>query len=105
MENTKTYGPTRFLLAALDEIQYADRVNFSAQGVDLAVRTAKQALALFQLQSEGKACPECAKRFDKPLDEADDVAIHLLDAHGWDYEHARIWLRDRVEEKLFKVQP
>jgi hypothetical protein len=40
-------------------------------------------------------CPECLFKAKEP----DDVACHLMERHGWDYEHARLWLRDQVEEK------
>ena len=39
-------------------------------------------------------CPECPVRSK----EADDIAVHLMDRHGMDYEHALLWLRDKVEE-------
>lgn len=59
-----------------------------------------------QAYEEGKLCPECGRpnpvQFDPtPFGGPDDVAIHLLDSHGWDYEKARLWLRDKVEEKAF----
>lgn len=37
-------------------------------------------------------CPDCNLEA-KP----DDVAIHMVDNHGWDYETARLWLRDQIE--------
>lgn len=42
-------------------------------------------------------CSICGDVFDK----ADDVAIHLVDDHGWDTERARLWLRDQIEEQAF----
>lgn len=37
--------------------------------------------------------------------EPDDIAIHLLERHGWDYERARLWLRDTVEEDSVYAKP
>lgn len=38
-------------------------------------------------------CPDCNYFSTEP----DDVAVHLIRHHQWDYENARIWLRDIVE--------
>lgn len=48
-------------------------------------------------QKDNPECPECSKCFK----EYDGVAIHLTDQHGWDYEKARLWLRDAIEKKAF----
>lgn len=42
-------------------------------------------------------CPVCF--FMVPA--ADEVAVHLISEHSWDYEKARLWLRDTIEEKAF----
>lgn len=33
--------------------------------------------------------------------QADDMAIHLIKAHGWDDEEARLWLKKQIEEEAF----
>jgi hypothetical protein len=38
-------------------------------------------------------CPKCYVT----AKESDDIAVHLLDHHGWGYEEARLWLRDTEE--------
>jgi hypothetical protein len=38
-------------------------------------------------------CLDCHLPFSQP----DDCAVHMLERHGWDYERARLWLRDMVE--------
>ena len=60
--------------------------------------------------------PTCPERFNtknmmngKPLThscnlswmEWDDVATHLIDHHGWDYETTRLWLRDKIKREAF----
>lgn len=37
-------------------------------------------------------CPDCNLEA-----KSDDVAIHMVDDHGWDYETARLWLREQIE--------
>ena len=46
-------------------------------------------------------CPVCFF-MDKA---ADQVAIHLLKEHQWEYEKARLWLRDKIEEGAFYEKP
>lgn len=42
-------------------------------------------------------CPSC-NRIDN---EADEIAIHLIDYHGWDTDKATVWLREQVEARDF----
>ena len=37
--------------------------------------------------------------------ESDDIAVHVIDRHGWDYEEARIWLKRQVEAEAFDAKP
>ncbi len=46
-------------------------------------------------------CKYCGEHYD----EWDDTAIHMVDVHNWDTDYARLWLRDRVEEKYFNDRP
>lgn len=49
------------------------------------------------VQCEEFDCPQCSIS----RKQADAVAIHLIDKHGWHTEKARVWLRDEVEPKDF----
>lgn len=53
------------------------------------------------LYATGRKCPECAAEFDEP----DDTAIHLVDAHHYDAESGRIWLKEKVEQNSLEAQP
>lgn len=45
---------------------------------------------------EPSTCPDC------PIHGLpDDIAIHLIDTHGWETDKATVWLREQVEERSF----
>lgn len=41
-------------------------------------------------------CPVC-----EMVDRPDEIAIHLIDQHGWKTDKATVWLREEVEEEAF----
>lgn len=42
-------------------------------------------------------CPYCLSG-GSTYEALDDMAIHLIDRHGWDYDTATLWLRNLEEE-------
>ena len=64
------------------------------------LREAKRAQYAW-LQAHPGSCPECFN----PIGQWDDVAVHLMGVHGYDYDKARLFLRDRIEEVAFNGQP
>lgn len=64
---------------------------------------AREAIRMAQawIERNRRTCDKCHVLFASP----DDVAIHLVDRHGVEYEEARIWLRKQVEEAAFNDKP
>ena len=60
----------------------------------------REVIAMYPGQT---VCPSCWEGF--VAKNPDDVAIHLIDTHGWDTDKATIWLRNEVEPKAFMKEP
>lgn len=45
-------------------------------------------------------CPVTAQK-----NAADDLAVHLMERHGWVYDEATAWLRGVVEDGHSKLKP